>query len=282
MRKRLIGLFTTLLVLSVSYGVRAQNDKLQQRDKDEIEQRLKTLPTSNEEIKETQSELQMCAEVYGNSLRYVFKRADGHNYIRVYVSQNKTYSIETNFKISLPKEYYLFSYSGIEENTYGVSSKGRKAIVNSDIAAQIVAINWKMEDDSQTEIVEPDEQTKDKFVQTYYKTTTNKEEQKTVFVPQTDIDLLAYQNRLLNQRKSALIIGVSGMSVAAIGGVVSFAATDTNTKIVGSRISIGGVVIASIGGLWFIVNEFQMINTQKKLNKAMTLRYGPDGIALQF
>ena len=45
---------------------------------------------------------------------------------------------------------------------------------------------------------------------------------------------------------------------------------------------VAGELAFLTGGIWMIVNEFKMVNSQRKINDHLILRYGPNGVALQF
>ena len=44
---------------------------------------------------------------------------------------------------------------------------------------------------------------------------------------------------------------------------------------------VAGELAFLTGGIWMIVNEFKMVNSQRKINDHLILRYGPNGVALQ-
>ena len=93
------------------------------------------------------------------------------------------------------------------------------------------------------------------------------------------VDLLNRQNDLLDERIIALSLTVGGYAVTTItSNLIQNGANDGFT----TTMFIAGALTTLVGGGWMIVNEFQLIKNKKKVNKCLTLRYGPDGVALQF
>ena len=108
------------------------------------------------------------------------------------------------------------------------------------------------------------------------------------------IDRLSVQNRLLNNRKIAQIISLSGVGISIVSGVlcVEGAIYEVNPRTGENQLAkipvaplVGvavGEAITLTGTIWLVVNEFKMINAQKKINDHLILRYSPDGIKLMF
>lgn len=93
------------------------------------------------------------------------------------------------------------------------------------------------------------------------------------------VDLLNRQNDLLNDRTTAICLTIGGSFLASITS--SLIQGGMNDGIM-ATLFISSAVAAAVGSCWMLVNEFQMISNQKKINNCLTLRYGPDGVALQF
>ena len=106
-------------------------------------------------------------------------------------------------------------------------------------------------------------------------------------------DLLSYQNHLLKNRKTAMIVTLSGLGVCVTSGVLGVAGVTFQYNSRGDVEMVDVPVAATVGivagelafltgGIWMIVNEFKMVNSQRKINDHLILRYGPNGVALQF
>lgn len=91
-----------------------------------------------------------------------------------------------------------------------------------------------------------------------------------------EVELLDFQNKLLNRRKTALIISLCGAGITGIG-----AAIGPNSD-AGAGIATVGSIAVLTGGIWYVVNEFKLINSQKRLNEHMRLKCTPTSIALEF
>ena len=107
------------------------------------------------------------------------------------------------------------------------------------------------------------------------------------------MDLLAYQNHLLKNRKTALIVSLAGAGTVTVSTILGFvgATYSYNTNTGGTDIEfpafatvgqLAGSVAATTGAVWYLVNEFKMIDAQKRINNHLILRYGPDGVKLMF
>lgn len=95
------------------------------------------------------------------------------------------------------------------------------------------------------------------------------------------IGLLNKQNKLLNQRKIATIIGASGLGTFMVG---YFLAISDNHPVrdAGIIVTYAGIATTLTGAIWGLTNEFQLISNQKKINENLILRMNPNGIVLQF
>ena len=93
------------------------------------------------------------------------------------------------------------------------------------------------------------------------------------------VDLLNRQNELLTNKTIAIWLTLGGSVLAS----VSASAIQAGSQDVGTQIAFMTSALATaVGSIWCFVNEFALISNQKKINNALTLRYGPDGIVLQF
>ena len=107
------------------------------------------------------------------------------------------------------------------------------------------------------------------------------------------MDMLAYQNHLLKNRKTALIVSLAGVGTVTVSTILGFAGavysynnhtggTDIEFPAFATVGQLAGSAAATTGAVWYLVNEFKMINAQKKINDHLILRYSPDGIKLMF
>ena len=103
-------------------------------------------------------------------------------------------------------------------------------------------------------------------------------------------DLLSYENHLLKNRKTALILSLSGTGVAAVSaiagtaaGAVNASSTDVIEMPTGAAVGVlVGELAAVTGGVMLLVNEFKLINCQRKINDHVIMRCSPTGVAFQF
>ncbi len=93
------------------------------------------------------------------------------------------------------------------------------------------------------------------------------------------LNLLNRQNELLTNKQIAMWMTLGGTILTSLtGSLINEGAQDVGTQIA----FIVSAMTMSVGSIWFVVNEFALITNQKKINNTLTLRYGPNGIALQF
>ena len=96
------------------------------------------------------------------------------------------------------------------------------------------------------------------------------------------VEMLNRQNRLLTNRKIASCISLGGSALYLIGMNVATMDTREKPSNTGYYLAGAGAVAAAGGGIWLLVNEFGLINSQKKINNHLIVRYSPGGIALVF
>ena len=276
-------LFVLLSAFLFSVETYAQIGTNENEVKKEIQRVLDTRGGSPGDIIEIYQDSYIEVELFGDTYCYTLKRKGTDNHIRVY-SNGRVFSLASNIRISLPQEYCLFAIgvSGGEE--YYVSKNNQRAIVDSDIAAEIVAKNLRMEENFSTKVNRP--KIEDKPTIAERPIIINKAEKSITKIPETDSDILSYQKSLLNQKKYASAVMIGGATVAGIGTGMFITLLNNNIPIqvmeVGQWLIWGGVTVGSLGAAWFIINQFQWCNSQIKLNKALSLRFGPEGISLQF
>ena len=96
------------------------------------------------------------------------------------------------------------------------------------------------------------------------------------------VEMLNRQNRLLTNRKIASCISLGGSALYLLGMNVATMDTREKPSNTGYYLAGAGAVAAAGGGIWLLVNEFCLINSQKKINNHLIVRYSPGGIALVF
>lgn len=282
MKKTLLLFVALLAIAGITNAQSPENTK-----------EIVSLLESSQTVEETQiiSGFIVNKEGLGDVTNYVFRNEDRSLFIRVHKGRDKSFSIDANFKLSLPQEYYLFKYDTNSGVLFVVSNNGKRSIINASETADIILLNRQMENDAQTVIVEPNAETRDKFLQAQKKLITSsssgviKEKQK----PQTDLEMLAYQNDLLKKGKQAMIVCASGVAFSAIGGIVAYAGAAQMAAGGGSPVynvglgcAITGAAAAAVGGIWWFINEYKMKDSQIRINDALNLRFSPNGISLQF
>ena len=92
--------------------------------------------------------------------------------------------------------------------------------------------------------------------------------------------LLSQENEQLSQRTIAMILSLSGGAVTAVGA----AQMDEYGYLTptGKAFAAVGLITASVGEVWLIVNEFQLISTRKKINHYTQLRLTPNCLKYSF
>ena len=96
------------------------------------------------------------------------------------------------------------------------------------------------------------------------------------------VEMLNRQNRLLMNRKIASCISLGGSALYLIGMNVATMDAREKPSNTGYYLAGAGALAAAGGGIWLLVNEFCLINSQKKINNHLIVRYSPGGIALVF
>lgn len=96
------------------------------------------------------------------------------------------------------------------------------------------------------------------------------------------VEMLNRQNRLLTNRKIATCISLGGSALYLIGMNVASMDAREKPSNTGYYLAGAGAVAAAGGGIWLLVNEFCLINSQKRINNHLIVRYSPGGIALVF
>ena len=90
-----------------------------------------------------------------------------------------------------------------------------------------------------------------------------------------------------------MIVSLSGLGVFVTSGIIGVSSANyrydsygnvetVELPVVAAAGMAAGEIALLTGGIWMIVNEFKMVNSQRKINDHLILRYGPNGVALQF
>ena len=94
------------------------------------------------------------------------------------------------------------------------------------------------------------------------------------------VNLLREQNKLLKSFKYSIITELAGVAAISIGsGLVDEYdnLTSAGTAFVGT-----GLIVATIGSVWFMIDGFKLINCQRRINEHLIIKTVPGGVALQF
>lgn len=94
------------------------------------------------------------------------------------------------------------------------------------------------------------------------------------------VNLLREQNKLLKSFKYSIITELAGVAAISIGsGLVDEYdnLTSAGTAFVGT-----GLIVATIGSVWFMIDGFKLINSQRRINEHLIIKTVPGGVALQF
>lgn len=92
--------------------------------------------------------------------------------------------------------------------------------------------------------------------------------------------LLDQQNHLLKNRKTALTLTLVGSAVTSLSTLTA----DSNGELSkgGAIMALAGSITTLVGGVWLIVNEYQLISSQRRINDHLMLQVKPNGLALSF
>ena len=92
--------------------------------------------------------------------------------------------------------------------------------------------------------------------------------------------LIAIQNKLLSNRRTALSISIAGSVLGTVGAVLF----NDNGEITdeGAVLVLVGGLTAAVGEVWLLVNEFKLIDNKRLLNERIMLELNPSGVRLRF
>ena len=92
--------------------------------------------------------------------------------------------------------------------------------------------------------------------------------------------LLGKQKDLLQKRKYAIVTTLAGSALVTIGaGMVDDSGNITSS---GAATALTGSLVSLVGGIWWIVNEFKVINIQQEIDRKLMLELNPNGLILRF
>lgn len=92
--------------------------------------------------------------------------------------------------------------------------------------------------------------------------------------------LIAIQNKLLSNRRTALSLSIAGSVLGTVGAVLF----NDNGEITdeGAVLVLVGGLTAAVGEVWLLVNEFKLIDNKRLLNERIMLELNPSGVRLRF
>ena len=92
--------------------------------------------------------------------------------------------------------------------------------------------------------------------------------------------LLGKQKDLLQKRKYAIVTTLAGSALISVGSVM----TDDTGHLTesGAATVVIGELASLVGGIWWIVNEFKVINIQQEIDRKLMLELNPNGLILRF
>ncbi len=99
------------------------------------------------------------------------------------------------------------------------------------------------------------------------------------------IQLLNKENKQLNQRIIALSIAIGGFSlleIATTSMTTSYNDGSTRFTTLGSVFAVTGILSGVVGGSWLIANEYELIQTRRKINDHLIMQLTPEGVTLTF
>jgi len=94
------------------------------------------------------------------------------------------------------------------------------------------------------------------------------------------VTLLREQNKLLKSFKYSIVAELAGVVAVSFGAEMTDEygnLTSSGTVLVGA-----GLAVATVGSIWFLIDSFKLINSQKRINEHLIIKTLPGGVALQF
>ena len=93
-------------------------------------------------------------------------------------------------------------------------------------------------------------------------------------------NLMIRESRLLDNRKVALILSISGTALGATCYAIRNDKGGHSPAV--KAFGYAGLATAAAGGVWLLVNEFQLIAIRKDINDRMQIRIDPTGFKINF
>ena len=94
------------------------------------------------------------------------------------------------------------------------------------------------------------------------------------------VNLLREQNKLLKSFKYSIVAELAGVVAVSFGAEMTDEygnLTSSGTVLVGA-----GLAVATVGSIWFLIDSFKLINSQRRINEHLIMKTIPGGVALQF
>lgn len=94
------------------------------------------------------------------------------------------------------------------------------------------------------------------------------------------VTLLREQNKLLKSFKYSIVAELAGVVAVSFGAEMTDEygnLTSSGTVLVGA-----GLAVATVGSIWFLIDSFKLINSQRRINEHLIIKTVPGGVALQF
>ena len=94
------------------------------------------------------------------------------------------------------------------------------------------------------------------------------------------VTLLREQNKLLKSFKYSIVAELAGVVAVSFGAEMTDEygnLTSSGTVLVGA-----GLAVATVGRIWFLLDSFKLINSQRRINEHLIMKTIPGGVALQF
>lgn len=94
------------------------------------------------------------------------------------------------------------------------------------------------------------------------------------------VTLLREQNKLLKSFKYSIVAELAGVVAVSFGAEMTDEygnLTSSGTVLVGA-----GLAVATVGSIWFLIDSFKLINSQRRINEHLIMKTIPGGVALQF
>ncbi len=260
------SLYTTLMLLFITTGLLNAQIMKEPSAQGQIKDLL--LKTNVKESCVKIKDLLVFVDPIRDNIRYYNFTKPGTQDTITVMGLNNVFCISSNVKIPMMNEYTSQKTETNDGSSlYMVLLNGKRARLEAGECAKIILTHFSLAELSN----EPaeDEAANNNLILS--------SEQR--FLNWQYVDLLKRQNTLLSERTTAICLSLGGSFL--VGVASSLENTGASSDLV-NVFGYTGAVMGLVGGVWMLVNEFQLIQSRKKINNHLILRYGPNGIALQF